>query len=54
MAAHYHHHDWAALGATPFDVLYRPDDRRRRLERRLLRRNRSPFPWIRFRIDPAR
>ena len=48
MADLYHHHTWDELGSLPYDVMYRPDDRRRRLERRL-RLPRSPFPWLRFR-----
>jgi SAM-dependent methyltransferase len=49
MASVYHHHDWAALRPLSYDVLYRPDDVVHRVERRLLRRPRSPFPWLRFR-----
>jgi SAM-dependent methyltransferase len=48
MASHYHHHDWAGLGPLPFDVLYRPDGSS------VLGPRRSPFPWIRFRVDSAR
>lgn len=48
MASHYHHHDWAGLGPLPFDVLYRPD------EAAALEPGRSPFPWLRFRVDSAR
>jgi SAM-dependent methyltransferase len=54
MAERYHHHAWDEFGALVYDVLYRPDDPIRRLERRLLRRPRSPFPWIRFRRDSGR
>ncbi len=54
MAEMYHHHAWDAFGSLAFDVLYRPDDRIRRFERRLRRRPRSPFPWIRFRRGARR
>jgi SAM-dependent methyltransferase len=49
MAARYFHHDWGILDAVTADVLYRPGTRWRRVERRVLRRPRSPFPWIRIR-----
>jgi SAM-dependent methyltransferase len=54
MAERYHHHAWDEFGSLVYDVLYRPDERIRRLERRLRRRPRSPFPWIRFRRDSGR
>ena len=54
MALHYHHHCWDELAGVAFDVLYRPDDWRHRAERRLLRRPRSPFPWIRIRAGRRR
>jgi len=49
MADAYHHHSWRALDDSGFDILYRPDGLRTRVERRLLRRPRSPFPWVRIR-----
>ena len=49
MAAHYHHHTWAELSAFPVEVMYSPGAWRVRIERRLLRRPRSPFPWLRIR-----
>jgi len=49
MAARYFHHDWRIFDRLPADVLYRPDTRWRRVERRVVRRPRSPFPWIRIR-----
>jgi SAM-dependent methyltransferase len=51
MARHYHHHGWAVFEALPHDVLYRPDALRHRLERRILRRHRSRFPWVRCAAD---
>jgi SAM-dependent methyltransferase len=54
MAEQYHHHVWDELAAFRFDVLYRPDGWRRNVERRLLRRPRSPFPWIRIRAGADR
>jgi 2-polyprenyl-3-methyl-5-hydroxy-6-metoxy-1,4-benzoquinol methylase len=50
----YRHHSWDAFSALRFDLLYRPDSRRGRLERRLTRRPRSPFPWLRFRAERGR
>jgi SAM-dependent methyltransferase len=49
MADHYHHHTWDELSAVPVDVLYSPAAWRPRVERRVLRRARSPFPWLRIR-----
>lgn len=49
MAAVYRHHDWRALDGFPMDILGSPETARARLERRLLRRPRSPFPWLRIR-----
>ena len=54
MAALYHHHAWAELDGFEVDVLYRPDAAMVRLERRLLRRPRAPFPWIRIRAADHR
>jgi SAM-dependent methyltransferase len=54
LAEHYHHHTWRSLGPLRYDVLYRPDALVPRLERRFLRRERSPFPWIRLRTDQNR
>jgi SAM-dependent methyltransferase len=54
LAERYHHHTWRSLGPLRYDVLYRPDAVVRRLERRFLRRERSPFPWIRVRTDQNR
>ncbi len=45
----YHHHAWSELAGFDVDVLYRPDALRTRIERRVLRRPRSPFPWLRIR-----
>jgi protein-L-isoaspartate O-methyltransferase len=56
MADAYHHHAWAALDAGngfDADVLYRPGGWRARVERRVLGRARSPFPWIRVRAGRA-
>ena len=49
MAAAYNHHDWRAFDGLSMDVLYRPSGAWRRLDRHVLRRARSPFPWLRFR-----
>jgi SAM-dependent methyltransferase len=49
MADVYVHHDWSGLDSLDFDVLYRPDTRVHVLQRRLLRRPGTPFPWLRFR-----
>jgi SAM-dependent methyltransferase len=49
MTAVYHHHTWRSLDGFRTDVRYRPDAIRTRVERRLLGRERSPFPWIRVR-----
>jgi SAM-dependent methyltransferase len=49
MVGAYHHHTWESFASLHPDVLYRPDTLRRRFERRVLRRPRSPFPWLRFR-----
>ena len=54
MADAYHHHGWRTLEAFAPEVLFRPDALRLRLERRLLGRARSPFPWIRVRPGGAR
>jgi hypothetical protein len=53
MASHYHHHQWADLAPFPVDVLYSPAAWRPRIERRFLRRPRSPFPWLRIRARGA-
>jgi len=49
MAEAYHQHTWSALDGFAAEVRYRPDAWLRRLERRVLGRVRSPFPWIRIR-----
>jgi len=49
MASRYQHHDWSELARFAYDVLYRPDEWRHRVERRVLGRARSPFPWLRIR-----
>ena len=49
MARAYHHHCWETFAPLHFEVLYRPDAPGRRFERRVLRRPRAPFPWLRFR-----
>ena len=54
MAEHYHHHTWDAFAGLRADVLYRPDAPAVRLQRRLLRRARSSFPWIRITAGVAR
>jgi SAM-dependent methyltransferase len=48
MVDHYHHHDWSTFAGLPHQVLYRPGALGRRIERRVLRRPISPFPWIRI------
>jgi SAM-dependent methyltransferase len=48
MAEHYHHHKWSIFSGLPYDVRYRPDARVRQIERRILGRAISPFPWIRI------
>ena len=45
----YRHHHWGAFGRFQYDVLYQPEDRVNLFARRVLRRSRSPFPWLRFR-----
>lgn len=54
MAEAYRHHDRRAVDEFAADILYRPDALRRRIERRLLGRSRSPFPWIRVRRESGR
>jgi ubiquinone/menaquinone biosynthesis C-methylase UbiE len=54
MAAHYFHHDWRVFDPLAAEVLYRPDTRWRRVERRARHRPRSPFPWIRIRSGARR
>ena len=54
LAERYHHHTWRSLGSLRYDVLYRPDALIPRLERRFLRRERSPFPWIRVQREQNR
>ena len=50
MADAYHHHTWEVLDGFRADVLYLPRaGLRARVERRVLGRPRSPFPWIRIR-----
>jgi SAM-dependent methyltransferase len=48
MASAYHHHAWTAFDSLAMEVLYRPESVVPRVERRWLRRARSPFPWLRF------
>lgn len=45
----YRQHAWSELDGFDLDVLHSPDRFMPRLERRLLHRQRSPFPWIRIR-----
>jgi SAM-dependent methyltransferase len=54
MSELYHHHDWGAFRSLPMAVLYSPGTAWRRAERHLLRRTRSPFPWIRFTVETRR
>lgn len=54
MAAFYRHHTWRELDGFPAEVLYRPSSVPTRLQRRLLGRPRSPFPWIRIRPTAVR
>ena len=54
MAGRYFHHDWRIFDPLAAEVLYRPDGRWRRAERRVLHRARSPFPWIRIRSGAGR
>jgi SAM-dependent methyltransferase len=54
MATRYFHHDWHIFDPFTTDVLYRPDTRWRRVERRVRRRPRSPFPWVRIRTGGRR
>lgn len=49
MVGVYHHHDRAVLEEFEPELLYAPDSIRARMERRLLGRPRSPFPWFRIR-----
>jgi len=53
MATHYFHHDGTVVAGLPHTVLYRPDTPWRAVERRVLRRSRSPFPWVRIRSTPG-
>lgn len=48
MAAFYQHHDRQVIGELEGTVLYDPDAIAVRVARHLLRRPRSPFPWIRI------
>ena len=52
MVEAYRHHHWGAFAELPYEVLYQPDDRVNVIARRVLRRARSPFPWLRFRTRP--
>jgi 2-polyprenyl-3-methyl-5-hydroxy-6-metoxy-1,4-benzoquinol methylase len=48
IAPAYHHHVRSTLDPFAPDVLHEPDALGARCERRLLRRARSPFPWLRI------
>ncbi len=48
MAAHYFHHTWDDLKPFRYHLLYKPHHFSQRLARYLLRKNQSPFPWIRI------
>ncbi len=48
MIEHYHHHLWSDLEPFRPHWLHRPDSLGARLQRRLLRRPLSPFPWARI------
>ena len=54
MAASYHHHDWHELDGFAADQRYRPDSVRANVERRVLGRPRSAFPWLVIRNEAAR
>jgi SAM-dependent methyltransferase len=54
MTRAYHHHTWESFASLHAEVLYRPDSVRHRFERRVLRRPRSPFAWLRFRSGTER
>ena len=51
MAEAYHHHPWSVFDGFGAAVRYRPDAFGARVERRVLSRPRSPFPWIALRRD---
>ena len=46
MADRYFHHDWTSLSGLAVKTLYQPGALGARLQRRVLRRPLSPFPWI--------
>ncbi|MDJ0840269.1 MAG: methyltransferase domain-containing protein [Acidobacteriota bacterium] len=48
MARNYFHHDRRVMLSFKPDLLYRPQSPINRLRVRLLRRNDTPFPWLRF------
>ncbi len=51
MAEVYHAHTWDELAGFDVELRYRPDVPWVRFERRVLRRPRSPFPWLRIARD---
>ena len=51
MAGEYHHHTRQAFAPFRVDVLHDPASPAARLQRRVLRTPRSPFPWLRIRRD---
>ena len=54
MAAEYHHHTRQTFAPLHVDVLHDPASPLARLHRRVLRTERSPFPWLRIRKDTTR
>lgn len=51
MAGEYHHHTRQAFAHFRVDILHDPASPAARLQRRLLRTQCSPFPWLRIRRD---
>ena len=51
MAAEYHHHTRQAFAPFRVDVLHGPASPAARLQRRVLRTQCPPFPWLRIRKD---
>lgn len=50
MSEHYHHHQWQIFEGHSMEMMYRPDSIVHRVERRVLKRPRAPFPWIRVTV----
>jgi len=48
MAQHYFHHTWDDLKPFHYHFLYKPHRFSQRLAKYLMRKNQSPFPWIRI------